>query len=150
MKTTSLFFGMQSEQGEHEEQDTTCVVVKLKSICRDKHFRKQLEEVVDKVTRVADEAYKLLNFHLLRLLNAKKEVPNVFNQSFLRNIIVGVTGKAVRDVDDEMVKTGRERCDKALSEMKELDEQLRILKEMRKNERHHLSKNTEGESQTKW
>ena len=118
-----------------QKTSTSCLVVKLKSFCKDKYVREELERVVDQTNRLSYEGYQLLNFHARRLLENKKPVSNVLNQTLLRNILVAVTGNPISGVDTQAEEKARTTCAELRKEIESLGNQQGLLRVERRKER---------------
>lgn len=92
-----------------DENEYTVIKTTWNSLCKDttkKVF--PIEEIVKNVNLIAFEAYKLVNLHVLRLLENDLELPD-FNQSFFYSCLAGVgmtynrKNQEVKDI--ELLKT---------------------------------------------
>jgi hypothetical protein len=86
VKTTSVFVKKKEKQ---KYFDTSVVCCSFKKSCKDRQFRATINDIAVIMNKVSLEAHMLLNYHYLRLLENKLELP-ALSQTFIRHVITCV------------------------------------------------------------
>ena len=93
---------------ENKDLDFICVKMSWNSLCKNNYLKEGIQKIVYNINKISFLSYKLLNFHFTRLIEEKKELPEL-TQNLFYNACSYVSTmqnrKSEFDKEDEIYKS---------------------------------------------